>query len=243
MNFRDALWWTRKTNLNGKKIGVKFFSLFFPHKNCHRTSTLISLLQHILKVLLFFKLTEICSDSFQRLSVTEAVKIPTIQILTFLFHLNKNPQTSSFPVFFFPPSQTLLHCSFATSLIYLLPSPPWSSHSNTYFLSLCLIFTSLLLPFPSFSLYSQCFFPYFSCCLLCSLPSIASFSFYIQSRLSLSPFLCLNSLLYPSVHCSTTVIPRLISPPSVRLLDPLCLPTSCPVIASVGGLTSLGVRH
>lgn len=52
-----------------------------------------------------------------------------------------------------------------------------------------------------------------------------------------------KSSLYLSFHCLTTVILRLISPPRVRLLDPLCLPASCPVIASVGGLTSSCVRH
>lgn len=64
------------------------------------------------------------------------------------------------------------------------------------------------------------------------------------STFSLSPlFSCPNCSLCPSFQCSATVILRLISPPSVRLLDPLCLPASCPVIASVGGLTSLSVIH
>ncbi len=66
----------------------------------------------------------------------------------------------------------------------------------------------------------------------------------LSFSLSLSPLFSIhNSSSYPSFHCSTTVILRLISPPSVRLLDPLCLPASCPVIASVGGLTSSGVRR
>lgn len=99
---------------------------------------------------------------------------------------------------------------------------------------------------PSFTLYCQCF----TCVSFLLLPLLFSkFCFFRNnfsltlnrspSALPLPPALRLHFLPRSIFHSSTTLILRSISPPSVRLLDTLCLPASCLAIASVERLTSL----
>lgn len=146
-----------------------------------------------------------------------------------------------YPFFFPQPSQlpisTVLTLSPSSSLLYL------SKHHQ---LCLRLIFTHFYALLSSLS--SSNAVSYFSSA-VSSVVSLLSVQIQFLSHLhSIEASFSPNSP-YPTppsispFPCSTTATQRLISPPSVRMLDPPCLLASCPVIASVGGLTSSSLRY